>query len=190
MNEIINILKKKKSLPLDQFIETALYNNTFGYYMKKNPLGKKGAFITSPLITKLFSEMIVIWLISYWQYLGKPKKINIIELGPGDGSLCKDILDTSKNFRDFYNSLEIKLLEKSDKLKKIQKIKIKNSKVQWINSISEIKYGPLVFLANEFSIHSNTIENTPAFSKSFASLKILFLSNNFFPLNLNLPFCV
>jgi len=71
-------------------------------------------------------------------------------LGPGDGSLCKDILNVSKNFKDFYNALEIKLLEKSDKLKKIQKTKIKNNKVEWIDSITKIKRGPLVFLANEF----------------------------------------
>ena len=58
MNKIINILKKKKSLPLDEFINIALYDKKFGYYMKKNPFGKNGDFITSPLISNLFSEMI------------------------------------------------------------------------------------------------------------------------------------
>ena len=130
MNKIINILKQKKSLPLDQFINTTLYDKNFGYYMKKNPFGKKGDFITSPLITSLFGEMLTIWCIAFWESLGKPKKIIIIELGPGDGTLCKDIINASKNFKDFYKCLEIKLLEKSSKLKKIQKIKIKNDKVK------------------------------------------------------------
>ena len=40
MNKIINILKQKKSIPLDQFIDISLYDKKFGYYMKKNPLGK------------------------------------------------------------------------------------------------------------------------------------------------------
>ena len=52
MNKIINILKEKKSIPLDQFINISLYDKKFGYYMKKNPFGKNGDFITSPLITK------------------------------------------------------------------------------------------------------------------------------------------
>ena len=43
--------------------------------MKKNPFGKKGDFITAPNISRLFSEMIAIWIISFWQSLGCPKKI-------------------------------------------------------------------------------------------------------------------
>ena len=150
MNKIINILEKGKFIPLDKFIHIALYNKKFGYYMKKNPFGKKGDFITAPLISYLFSEMIAIWCVAYWKYLKKPKKIIIIELGPGDGSLCKDLLQTFKKFKEFYSCLEIKLLEVSDKLKSIQKLKIKNSKVKWIKSLNKINQGPVLFIGNEF----------------------------------------
>ena len=54
MNKIINILKEKKSIPLDQFINIALYDKRFGYYMKSNPFGKRGDFITSPMISENF----------------------------------------------------------------------------------------------------------------------------------------
>ena len=119
MNKITNILKEKKSIPLDQFINIALYDKKFGYYMKNNPFGKEGGFITSPFISNLFGEMIAIWCVAFWEYIGKPKKILLVELGPGDGSLCEDILNTFKNFKDFYSCLSINLLEKSNKLKKI-----------------------------------------------------------------------
>ena len=150
MNKIINILKEKKSIPLDQFINIALYDKKFGYYMKKNPFGKDGDFITSPLISNLFSEMLAIWCIAFWKYLGKPSKILLVELGPGDGSLCKDLLKTFRQFKNFYNSLEINLLEISDRLKTIQKLKINNKKVKWIKKINEINHGPVIFLGNEF----------------------------------------
>ena len=150
MNKIINILKEKKSLPLDQFIDFALYDKKFGYYMKKNPFGKDGDFITSPLVSNLFSEMLAVWCVSFWEYLGKPKKIIIAELGPGDGSLCKSLLLTFKKFKDFDKCLEVKLLEKSSKLKEIQKKKIKNKKVKWIKKINEIQFGPIIFIGNEF----------------------------------------
>ena len=150
MNKIIEILKQQKSLPLDQFINVALYDKKFGYYMKKNPFGKKGDFITSPLISTLFGEIITVWCVAFWEYLKKPNKITIVELGPGDGTLCKDIINTSKNFVDFNKCLKINLLEKSNKLKKIQKGKIKNKKVKWINKIDEINSGPIIFLGNEF----------------------------------------
>jgi len=150
MNKIINILKEKKSIPLDQFIDIALYDKKFGYYMKKNPLGKKGDFITSPLISNLFGEMLAIWCVAFWDHIGKPKKILLVELGPGDGSLCKDLLKTFRQFKNFYNSLEINLLEISDKLKTIQKVKTNNKKVKWIKKINEINCGPVIFLGNEF----------------------------------------
>ena len=150
MNKIINILKEKKSIPLDQFINISLYDKKFGYYMKKNPFGKEGDFITSPLVSDLFGEMLAVWCIAFWEHIGKPSKILLVELGPGDGSLCKDLLKASKQFKNFYNSLEINLLEISDKLKAIQKTKINNKKVKWIKKIREINYGPVIFLANEF----------------------------------------
>ena len=150
MSKIIRLLKEKKSIPLDQFINIALYDKKFGYYMKNNPFGKEGDFITSPMISNLFGEMLAIWCIAFWNHIGKPRKILLVELGPGDGSLCKGLLKTFEQFKDFYNSLEINLLEISSKLKAIQKNKINNKKVKWINKIKEINYGPIIFLGNEF----------------------------------------
>ena len=118
--------------------------------MKKNPFGKDGDFITSPMISNLFAEMMALWCISFWEHLKKPKKILIVELGPGDGSLCSDLLKTFKKFDNFYNCLKVNLLEKSEKLKKIQNKKIKNEKVKWINSLNQIKHGPIIFLAMNF----------------------------------------
>ena len=150
MNKIINILKDKKSIPLDKFINIALYDKKFGYYMTKNPFGKEGDFITSPMVSNLFGEMLAIWCVAYWEHLGKPNKIILVELGPGNGTLCSDLLKTFKQFKNFYNSLEINLLEISDKLRLIQKTKINNKKVKWIKKINEINYGPVIFLGNEF----------------------------------------
>ena len=150
MNNIINILKEKKSIPLDQFINIALYDKKFGYYMKKNPFGKDGDFITSPLISNLFGEMLAIWCVAFWEYIGRPKKILLVELGPGDGTLCKDLLKTFRQFKNFYNSLEINLLEISDKLRTIQKANINDRKVKWIKRTNEINSGPIIFLGNEF----------------------------------------
>ena len=91
MNKIINILKEKKFMPLDKFINIALYDKKFGYYMKNNPFGKEGDFITSTSISNLFGEMLAIWCIAIWEYIGKARKILLVELGPGDGSLCEDL---------------------------------------------------------------------------------------------------
>ena len=51
----------------------------------------------------------------------KTKKFNIVELGPGDGSLTKIILSVSKKFPEFDKAKRVFLFEKSDLLKNIQK---------------------------------------------------------------------
>ena len=69
------ILKNNIKISLDKFIDKALYNKSKGYYAKKNPIGYKGDFITSPNISIMFSEMIAIWIVSLWENLGSPKKL-------------------------------------------------------------------------------------------------------------------
>ena len=94
-------LKKKYNLPLDKFINFSLYNKKYGYYMKKKIFGREGDFITAPNISRLFSEMIAIWIVSFWQSLGSPKKFNLIELGAGNGEMMKIINESLKNFFSF-----------------------------------------------------------------------------------------
>ena len=67
-------LINKNYIALDKFINEALYKKKSGFYMKKNPIGKYGDFITAPNISILFSEMIAIWAISFWEKLNFPKK--------------------------------------------------------------------------------------------------------------------
>ncbi len=135
---------------IDEFVDIALYDKNFGYYSQKNPFGKKGDFVTAPIISPLFSEMIFIWVISYWIKLGKPKRFSFVELGPGNGTFCKTFCRTLKNFPEFENSLKIYLLERSAKLIRAQKNIIKDKKVIWIKNLNEIKNGPILFFGNEF----------------------------------------
>ena len=116
-------INQKELLSLDSFIEEALYNKKFGYYMKKNPFGKEGDFITAPQISTLFSEMIAIWIISFWENLKSPKQFNLIELGAGSGEMMKTIVNTFDKFPKFKSSCNINILEKSELLKKLQKKK-------------------------------------------------------------------
>jgi len=142
--------KNSKILPVDIFFKNVLYDHKFGYYNSQQPFGAKGDFITSPKISNLFSEMIAIWIVSSWELFGKPKNINIIELGPGDGSLVKVLLSSFKKFPEFNSAKKIFLYEKSSSLKKAQKIFFSQKDVKWINNFNKIKKGPVIFFGNEF----------------------------------------
>ena len=78
------MLKKNYSIALDKFIDYCLYDKKDGYYMIKNPFGITGDFVTAPNISRLYSEMLAVWTISFWESLGCPKKFNLIELGAGN----------------------------------------------------------------------------------------------------------
>ena len=142
--------KKNKIIPIDNFFQDVLYNNSYGYYSKKNPFGLKGDFVTAPSISPLFGEMIAIWIISFWENLNQPKNFNIIELGSGNGALSKKMIKTFKNFSSFNNGYNFYIYEKSKYLRKIQKTNINNTRVKWISNFNNIKKGPLLFIGNEF----------------------------------------
>ena len=140
----------KKDLPLDQFIEFALYDKVNGYYMKKNPFGKEGDFITAPNITRLFSEIIAIWVLTFWKSIGSPNKFNLLELGAGNGEMMKVIIETLKNFPECFNNCNFQIHEKSEFLKKQQQFNLKSEKMTWIDNIKINNLFPTIYLANEF----------------------------------------
>ncbi len=142
-------LKNNSKIPLDKFINQVLYDKSRGYYMNSNPIGAKGDFITAPNISVMFSEMIAIWLISFWEKIGCPKKINIVELGAGNGEMMYQILNTIKKFKNFEKSSNFLIYEKSQYLKKLQKKKLKFENIKWVNDLKFSKF-PTIYIANEF----------------------------------------
>ena len=49
--------------------------------------------------------MISIWIISFWQSLGSPKKFNLIELGAGNGEMMKDFIESFQKLSNFFKSV-------------------------------------------------------------------------------------
>ena len=143
-------ISKPTSLPLDEFIEWALYDKNSGYYIKKNPFGKEGDFITAPNITRLFSEIISIWVITFWKSIGSPRKFNLLELGAGNGEMMMVITETLKNFPECFNACNFMIHEKSNFLINQQKKNLDAEKISWIKDIKKINAYPTLYLANEF----------------------------------------
>lgn len=100
-------------LTVAEYMRYALTHPEYGYYMKKDVFGQQGDFITSPEISQMFGELIGIWAIATWQAMGQPERIQIVELGPGKGSLQQDFLSAAKAFPSFYRAIEIHLVEVS-----------------------------------------------------------------------------
>lgn len=149
---ILEKIKKKKILSLDQYIDFCLYKFKDSYYQKKTKFGYGGDFVTSPHISSIFSEMIAIWIVLFWNKIKKPNTLNILELGPGDGTMGKDIILSLGKISFFKSKVNYYFLEKSRSLKKIQKKTLKNEKnIYWINNLKDFKKkNNLIILGNEF----------------------------------------
>lgn len=96
-----------------------------GYYTRQtsghDQFGAKGDFITSPEISQVFGELVGIWLYTEWLAQGRKEKVQIIEVGPGRGTLMDDVLRTISSFKPFAQSIEaIYMIEASDDLRKQQ----------------------------------------------------------------------
>ncbi len=160
-----------KKIPVDKFLEKVLYQPRVGYYNNRVPFGKDGDFVTSPIISNLFSEILAIWMISTWEKFERPKIFNLVELGPGDGSLTKILIQTFKKFPEFNKSVKIFLYEKSDLLINIQKKKIEKEQIKWIKNYNSIKKGPVIFFGNEFfdaiPIKQFVVNNKKFFEKCY-----------------------
>ena len=118
--------------------------------MTKNPFGPSGDFTTSPNISRLFSEMVAIWVVSFWHTLGCPKKFNLIELGAGNGEMMKVMIESFKRFPSFFKSCNFIIHEKSPRLIKKQKANIKFRNVKWVKNLITLNNLPNIFLANDF----------------------------------------
>ena len=150
MNSLNKYFPISKKISIDKFISNALYDKNYGYYSKKIPFGKNGDFITSPEISSLFSEMIALWIVAFWEHLERPKIFNVVELGPGNGQMCSTLVKIFKKFPAFFNSTNIFLYEKSKVLENLQKKNLHPFKINWIKKFEKIKKGPVIFLGNEF----------------------------------------
>ena len=92
--ELIHRIKLSGPLTVAQYMQEVLTNPLSGYYIGSKVFGTQGDFITSPEISQMFGESIAIWLLNEWIKMGKPKPMNIVELGPGKGTLMQDVCRT------------------------------------------------------------------------------------------------
>lgn len=123
--QISQVIKTSGPISIAAYMRQCLTNPEEGYYTQETPFGKSGDFVTSPEISQMFGELVGIWFLTEWMAMGKPSQVNVIELGPGKGTLLEDLLRASSKFKQFLNSIQaIHLVEASDKLREVQRSKL------------------------------------------------------------------
>ena len=136
-----------KPVRLDVFMSDALTR----YYHNNDPLGVSGDFTTAPEISQLFGEIIGIWAVQKWFEIGAPSTFNLIEIGPGRGTLMADLLRGTKHISAFHDAMAVHLVETSPTLQTKQQSALSQYDIKWHDHLSTISNDiPCIIIANEF----------------------------------------
>ncbi|KAH6774490.1 NADH dehydrogenase ubiquinone complex I [Perilla frutescens var. frutescens] len=112
-------------------------------------------------------KMVGVWAVCLWEQMGQPDRINLVELGPGRGTLMADLLRGVSKFKNFTASLQLHLVECSPALQKLQYQNLKctredaadgdcismlsGSPVSWHAMLEQVPTGvPTIIIAHEF----------------------------------------
>jgi SAM-dependent MidA family methyltransferase len=132
-----------------RYMTACLHDPDFGYYATRPALGEQGDFITAPLVSQMFGELVGVWAAAAWELMGRPDRVRLVEMGPGDGTLMSDVLRAARMAPGFLDVCDVWLVEVSEPLKALQADRLGDS-VRWAGSLAEVPEGaPILLFANE-----------------------------------------
>jgi SAM-dependent MidA family methyltransferase len=137
--------------PIDvaRYMTICLHDPDFGYYATRPALGEAGDFITAPLMSQMFGELVGVWLAAAWELMGRPPDVRLVEMGPGDGTLMDDVLRTTGVLPEFAAAADVWLVETSAPLMRRQRERL-GERARWAGALDDVPGGaPLLLVANE-----------------------------------------
>ncbi|MBA3913060.1 MAG: SAM-dependent methyltransferase [Acidobacteriales bacterium] len=150
-------IEQRGAVPFSRYMELCLYDPEFGYYSRDaEQFGKAGDFYTSSDVHAVFGRLLSRQFQEMWEALGRPERVDVLELGPGRGLFARDVLDWSRRkFPEFFAALHYRLLETSPALQaKLRSTLVDHfaaGKCSLVSLDSAIDHGvPTIIFANEF----------------------------------------
>ncbi len=147
-DQLIKRIETTEPITLAAYMAECLMHPEHGYYQKEQVFGADGDFTTAPEVSQMFGEMIGLWLADRWIKMDRPPHVNLIELGPGRGTLMSDILRATEPVTDFQDAINVHFVETSAQLRVLQKDRVPNA--HWHDTLADVPEGPALVIANEF----------------------------------------
>lgn len=175
---LITLIDDHGPIRVGDYMADALGHPQHGYYMTEAAFGSEGDFTTAPEISQIFGELIGAWLVNAWEEIGAPSLFNLIELGPGRGTLMADILRTAKVRPKFLKAARVYMIETSGRQRYAQQRKLQDigQPITWATELHDIPAAPTLFIANEFfdclpirQFIKTTQENEPSWRENLVS---------------------
>lgn len=151
---ILRRIDETGGITFREFMELALYHPQHGYYRAREPVGRRGDYVTSPEVHPIFGALVARQLRELWDHLGRPERFDVVEFGPGTGLLARDILRwAARNATPFADALRYTLIETSEPLIERQRrtlagLGLREGTVAWADEAPDGIEGCV--LSNEF----------------------------------------
>ncbi len=147
---IRGIIASQGPISLAAYMELALQHPDYGYYSVRKPIGRTGDFITAPEVSQLFGEMLGVWCVEAWRKLGQPDPFALVELGPGRGTMMRDLLRATANVKGFHDAIELFLFESNTAMRDELQGNLGAFVPRYLKAFDEIPAMPMLVIANEF----------------------------------------
>lgn len=145
-------IRRDGPIAVADYMRACLQDTDHGYYVKRPAIGAAGDFVTAPEISQIFGELLGLWSAVVWQQMGSPERFNLIELGPGRGTLMRDALRAARRVPGFVAAAELHLVEVGSELRRLQASTLAEAGLvpTWHADLADVPPAPSIVIANEF----------------------------------------
>jgi NADH dehydrogenase [ubiquinone] 1 alpha subcomplex assembly factor 7 len=153
LEELKALIALEGPISVERYMALCLGHPQHGYYMTRDPLGQAGDFTTAPEISQMFGELVGLFMAQCWLDLRSPAPVQLVECGPGRGTLMADALRATRIVPGFREAVQVALVETSPVLKAQQRRLLGNAGVPltWSDSLDHVAAAePMLLIANEF----------------------------------------
>ncbi len=143
IQKIIEEISLKGPLTFARFMELALYDEQYGYYMTpmvgeavsfRERIGWEGDFYTAPELSPILAKTLARQVLEIDSQLGHPDPFTFVEMGGGNGTFASDFLLHCQTITpDFLSRLSYHLVERSPFLQSQQEISIRETMGTWVD---------------------------------------------------------
>jgi NADH dehydrogenase [ubiquinone] 1 alpha subcomplex assembly factor 7 len=150
-DELIELIARRGPLGVNEYMALCLHHPEHGYYASRPAIGAEGDFITAPVISQMFGELIGVWAAESWRLLGSPERVLLVEIGPGDGTLMADALRAAAVAPGFLEAADLWLVEPSAPLRDLQRRRLSTGRsIRWAVSLDQVPGdAPVLLIGNE-----------------------------------------
>jgi SAM-dependent MidA family methyltransferase len=166
VQKLVARIEREGPIPFAVFMEAALYDPEFGYYMTAGPrIGREGDYYTSLDVHPVFAELVGRQIAQAADAISPTGEFTIVEMGAGKGLLAKHLLNAYRRDQpDLLSRLRYLLVERSPAMVETQKQRLREltdagMSIIWVPALDAVSADSItgVFLSNElvdaFPVH-------------------------------------